>query len=89
MTRLSVFLSDQLLARIGEEAGREKTSRSALVRKAATHYLKRATKEREEAERRVQMLEACRRMDELAEKLGEWDPAKIIRRARKAGPQYA
>ena len=30
------------------------------------------------------MQEACRRMDDLAKKLGNWDPVKVIRRARDA-----
>ena len=52
--------------------------------RAATEYLERARKTREEADRRARMQEACRRMDELAKKLGAWDPVKVIRRARDA-----
>ena len=38
----------------------------------------------EEEKRRAEMQEACRGMDDLAKKLGAWDPVKVIRRARDA-----
>lgn len=84
MARVNVFMADGLLKEIDAQAEREGTSRSALLQKAAGEHLERARKAQEEAERRVQMQEACRRMDHLAKKLGAWDPMKVIRRARDA-----
>ena len=37
---------------------------------------------REEASLQRRMDAACKKMDALAEKLGEWDPVKIIREFR-------
>jgi len=84
VARINVFLGDGLLKEIDEQADREAVSRSALLQRAASLYLDRARKEREEAERRTRMEDACRRMDGLAKKLGAWDAVKVIRRARDA-----
>ena len=84
MGRINVSLSDVLLKDIDEQAARERTSRSALLQRAATEYLERARAAREAEKRRGEMQEACRRMDDLAKKLGTWDPVKVIRRARDA-----
>ena len=84
MGRINVFMSDGLLKEIDEEAGREKASRSGLLQKAARDYLDRARRAQEEAQRKAQMQEACRRMDDLAKRLGSWDPVKVIRQARDA-----
>lgn len=84
MARINVFLGDGLLKAIDEQADREGVSRSALLQRAAGLYLDRARQERDAAERRARMEEACRRMDELAKKLGVWDPVRAIRRARDA-----
>ena len=40
------------------------------------------TRSREEEERRREMEAASRGMDKLAEKLGSWDPVKVIRAFR-------
>jgi metal-responsive CopG/Arc/MetJ family transcriptional regulator len=85
MARVNVFMSDDLLKAVDAEAKQERTNRSALLQKAAEAYLDQVRKEREEAERRRKMQEACKRMDELAAKLGGWDPVAIIRRFRDAG----
>ena len=82
MARVNVFMSDELLKAVDSEAKQEGTNRSALLQKAAEAYLLQARQQREEAERRRKMQDACKRMDELAAKLGDWDPVSIIRQFR-------
>ena len=82
MARVSVIIRDDLLHAVDAEAEREGISRSALLRKAVGAYLEKARRLREETGRRRTMQEASARMDELAERLGEWDPVRIIRRFR-------
>ena len=84
MARVNVFMSDDLLKAVDAEAKDEGINRSALLQKAAEAYLQQARQRQEEAERRQKMQEACKRMDELAEKLGDWDPVSIIRQFRDA-----
>ncbi len=84
MARVNVFMSDDLLKAVDTQAEMEKVNRSALLQKAAEGYLEQVRREREEAERRRKMQEACKRMDELAAKLGDWDPVAIIRQFRDA-----
>ena len=84
MARVNVFMSDDLLKAVDAEAKEEGINRSALLQKAAEAYLQQARQQREEAERRRKMQEACKRMDELAERLGDWDPVSIIRQFRDA-----
>jgi metal-responsive CopG/Arc/MetJ family transcriptional regulator len=78
-------MSDDLLKAVDAEAEQEGIKRSALLQRAAEAYLLRLNQEREEAERRRKMEEACKRMDELAERLGDWDPVAIIRKFRDSG----
>ncbi len=85
MARVNVFMSDELLKAVDAEAERERVNRSALLQKAAENYLQQLRQQREELERRRKMQEACKRMDELAERLGDWDPVAIIRRFRDSG----
>lgn len=85
MARVNVFMSDDLLKAIDAEAEQEGTNRSALLQKAAEAYLLQARQQREEAERRRKMEEACKRMDRLAKKAGDWDPVAIIRKFRDSG----
>jgi metal-responsive CopG/Arc/MetJ family transcriptional regulator len=80
MARVNVFLKDELLEEINEEAKEEGTNRSSLIQSALEEYLQSKKKKREEEERRKKMKEASRKMDKLAEKLGEWDPQATIRR---------
>lgn len=87
MARVNVFMGDELLKAVDAEAEREGITRSALLQKAAEAYLQEARRQREEVERRRKMEEACKRMDELAEKAGDWDPVAIIRRFRDSGWQ--
>ena len=82
VARVNVFLKDELLKAIDAEATESHTNRSALVQSALTRYLEARRKEREEAEIRRDMDEACRGMDALADKLGKWDPVKVIREFR-------
>jgi metal-responsive CopG/Arc/MetJ family transcriptional regulator len=82
MARVNVFMSDDLLKAVDAEAEQEGINRSALLQKAAEAYLRHALEQREELERRRKMQEACKRMDELAAKLGDWDPVAIIRQFR-------
>jgi len=42
----------------------------------------RVRKARQEAEAQRRMDDACKRMDALAKKLGDWDPVAIIRKFR-------
>ena len=74
MGRVNVFLKDQLLDEINEEAKAEGTNRSALIQSALETYIERKRREREENEKRKKMQEASRKMDALAKKLGKWDP---------------
>ncbi len=83
MARVNVFLTDDLLKAIDAEATDSRVGRSTLVQSALTRYLDARLKEKEEAQLRREMDEACRGMDALAEKLGVWDPVKIIREFRE------
>lgn len=85
MARVNVFMSDELLKAVDAEAKQQSTNRSALLQKAAEAYLEQLRQQREEAERCRKMEEACKRMDALAEKAGDWDPVAIIRQFRDTG----
>lgn len=82
MARVNVFLKEDLLKAIDQEAARASTSRSALLQAALQGYLDARQREREADERHRAMAEACKRMDRLAEKLGSWDATRVIRQAR-------
>ncbi len=84
MARVNVFMQDDLLKEVDAQAEQEGIKRSALLQKAIEGYLRRVREQREEAERRRKMEAACKRMDELAERLGDWDPVSIIRHFRDA-----
>ena len=81
MGRVNVFLKDELLDEINEEAKEEGTNRSALIQTALEKYIEAKRRGREE-EGREKMQEASRKMDALAKKLGEWDPQAAIRKFR-------
>jgi len=82
MGRVNVFLKDELLDEINEEAKEEGTNRSALIQTALEKYIEGKRHEREEEEKRKKMQEASRKMDALAKKLGKWDPQATIRKFR-------
>ena len=82
MARVNVFLKDELLDEINEEAKEEGTNRSALIQTALAQYIEAKRREREEEEKRKKMQEASRKMDDLAKKLGKWDPRATIRKFR-------
>jgi metal-responsive CopG/Arc/MetJ family transcriptional regulator len=82
MARVSVFLKDELLDEINEEAKDEGTNRSSLIQTALEEYLQAKRKKREEEDKRKKMQEASRKMDALAKKLGDWDPQATIRKFR-------
>lgn len=82
MARVNVFLSDDLLKAVDAEADRAGTNRSALIQAALTDYLEAQRRAREDAEAQRRMDEACKKMDALAEKLGDWNPVAIIRQFR-------
>ena len=82
MSRVNVFLKDELLDEINEEAKEEGTNRSALIQTALEQYIEAKRFQREEEEKRKKMQEACRKMDALAKKLGKWNPQAIIRKFR-------
>lgn len=82
MARVNVFLSDDLLKAVDKEVEQAGTNRSALIQTALREYLEAQRRAREQAEARKRMEEACKKMDALAEKLGDWDPVRIIREFR-------
>jgi metal-responsive CopG/Arc/MetJ family transcriptional regulator len=82
MTRISVFLKDELLEKINEEPKEEGTNRSALIQTALEKYIEGKRQGREEEERGKKMREASQKMDALAKKLGKWDPQATIRKFR-------
>lgn len=82
MARVNVFLADELLHAIDSEAAQSRINRSSLIQSALTRFLEVREKEREEANARREMEEAGRGMDALADKLGAWDPVKVIREFR-------
>ena len=82
MSRVNVFLKDELLDEINEEAKEEGTNRSALIQVALEKYIEAKRLQRAEEEKRKKMQEACRKMDALAKKLGKWNPQAIIRKFR-------
>ena len=85
MARVNVFLGDDLLKAVDEEAHQQGIRRSALIQAALVEYLAARQKIREEEVRQKKMDQACREMDQLAERLGDWDPVAIIRRFRDSG----
>ena len=82
MARVNVFLKDDLLVAADAAADESGMNRSALFQAALIRYLEDLRKAREEADSLRSMDEACRRMDGLAEKLGSWDPVRVIRESR-------
>jgi metal-responsive CopG/Arc/MetJ family transcriptional regulator len=82
MARVNVFLKDELLDEINREAEIEEINRSSLIQAALEQYLQAKRIRREEEEKRKKMQEASRKMDALAEKLGDWDPQATIRKFR-------
>jgi metal-responsive CopG/Arc/MetJ family transcriptional regulator len=84
MGRVNVFLKDDLLNQINEEAKEEGTNRSALIQSALETYIERKRHDREEEEKRKKMQKASQKMDALAKKLGKWDPQATIRKFRDA-----
>ena len=82
MARVNVFLKDELLDEINEEAKDEGTNRSAFIQTALEKYIEAKRREREEKEEQKGMKDACERMDHLAKKLGRWDAQTVIRRFR-------
>jgi metal-responsive CopG/Arc/MetJ family transcriptional regulator len=83
MARVNVFLDYQLLDEINQQTREEGSTRSALIQAAVKKYIvaKRRTREEDEEKRR-KMEEACRKMDALAKKLGNWNPRATIRKFR-------
>jgi hypothetical protein len=96
MARVNVFLKDELLKAIDAEAADVRMKRSALIQAALAEYLADRKRAREEAATRRDMEAASGEMDGLAEKLGSWDPVKVIRdlrdrrslRVREPGKRY-
>ena len=83
MGRVNVFLSNQLLDEIDQEAKEEGTNRSVLIQMVLEQYIEAKRREREEKDKnRKKMQEASRKMDALAKKLGKWDPQATIRKFR-------
>jgi metal-responsive CopG/Arc/MetJ family transcriptional regulator len=82
MARVNVFLKDELLDEINEEAKDEGTNRSALIQTALEKYIEAKRHEREKEEKQKRMQEASKKMDALAKKLGKWDPQATIRKFR-------
>ena len=87
MARVNIFIGEDLLQDADAEANRQGMKRSALFRKALVRYLEEQRQSREEAEAHRRMEGACRRMNAIAEKLGDWDPTKVIRDFRDRRPE--
>jgi Arc/MetJ-type ribon-helix-helix transcriptional regulator len=82
MGRVNVFLSDQLLEEINQQAKEEGSNRSALIQAAVEKYIEAKRRGRETEQKRKKMQEASRKMDALAKKLGKWDLQATIRKFR-------
>jgi predicted transcriptional regulator len=82
MARINVFLKDEVLKVVDREAAEAGMNRSALIQTALKEYLEAQRRVREEAEAQRRMDDACKKMDALARKLGDWDPVKVIREFR-------
>ena len=83
MGRVNFFLTDELLEQIDEEAKAEKTTRSALIQTALENYIEAKRRDRAEEVKHKKM-QAARKMDALAKKLGKWNAQKIIRKYRRS-----
>src|SRR5574341_534764 len=79
---VSVLLNNKLLNEITEEAKQAGTSRSFLIQRAVEKYIGGKRREREEQQKRKKMEGAARKVGALANKLGKWDPQRIIRKFR-------
>ena len=82
MRRVNIFLTDKLLDDINKEANKEGIGRSAMIQAALERYIEAKRSERDHDEDQNKMYEAARKMDALAEKLGNWNPQTTIRRFR-------
>ena len=87
MGRVNVFLTDELLERINEEAKEEKTTRSALIQTALENYIEAKRRDRAQEEKQKKMHEAARKMDALAKKLGNWNAQKNNSEVPREQPQ--
>lgn len=84
MARVNVFLKDDVLKVVDKEAAEAGMNRSALIQAALAGFLEAQQRARETAEAQHRMDDACKKMDALAEKLGDWNPVGIIREFRDA-----
>ena len=82
MARVNVFLQDELLEKVDNEAESSQTNRSALIQIALEGFLETRRRAREEARIRDERKDASRLMDQLADRLGDWDPVGVIREQR-------
>jgi predicted transcriptional regulator len=82
MARVIVFLQQDLLQAIDTEAEVSRLNRSSLIQTALIEFLERRKSAREEVRVRKEMEDAGRKMDALAERLGDWDSVKIVRQFR-------
>jgi len=84
MGRVNVFLNDELLQKINEEAKKENTNRGAIIQTALEMYIEAKQRDCAEGEKRKKIQEAARKIDALAKKLGKWNAQKIIRKHRES-----
>jgi metal-responsive CopG/Arc/MetJ family transcriptional regulator len=82
MGRVNVFLKDKLLDAINKEAKEEGTNRSALIQTALENYIEAKSRRRKKEKKQDKIQETFRKMDALAQKLGNWDPQATIRKFR-------
>ena len=75
MARVNVFLKDELLDEINEEAKKEGTNRSALIQTALEKYIEGKRREREEQEKRKKMQDAFAQDGCFGKKVGEMGPS--------------
>ena len=87
MARVNVFLNDRLLDEINRQAKQQGIDRNSLIQSVLETYIQAKRREREEKQKRRKMQEACRTIDALAKKLGEWDTQVTIRKFRDANPR--
>jgi metal-responsive CopG/Arc/MetJ family transcriptional regulator len=83
MGRVNIFLSDELLDEIDQQAKQEESNRTALIQTALEKHIEAKRRRREDKdETRKKMQEASSKMNALAKKLGDWDPQATIRKFR-------
>jgi metal-responsive CopG/Arc/MetJ family transcriptional regulator len=82
MARVRVFLDEATHRAIEAEARTTGVSRSRVIERAVAEYIESQRRAREDEAARRRFTEAVALADAVADKLGDWDPAAIIREFR-------